>query len=117
MAAGRRSQTLVITAVNWLFGEAFSLACGAVDRIGLRLTGQRFASGGDGRRRARLGVLAVLALLAACALLVATCAQARNHPRPAKHGSRWLTLTNPIDPAQELKLPFGARSQWLQPWR
>jgi len=52
-----------------------------------------------------------------CALLVATCAQARNHPKPAKHGSRWITLTNPIDPAQELKLPFGARSQWLQPWR
>jgi hypothetical protein len=88
-----------------------------VDRIGLRLTGQRFASGGGGRRRARLSVLALLGLLAVCALLVATCAQARNHPKPAKHGSRWITLTNPIDPAQELKLPFGARSQWLQPWR
>jgi hypothetical protein len=28
-----------------------------------------------------------------------------------------LVLNRPIDPAQELGLPFGARSQYLQPWR
>lgn len=74
-------------------------------------------SGEGGSRRTHISVLAALALLAACALLVATCAQARNHRKAATHGSRWITLNNPIDPAQELKLPFGARSQWLQPWR
>lgn len=29
----------------------------------------------------------------------------------------WHTLTNPIDPNQQLALPFNHRSQWLQPWR
>ena len=29
----------------------------------------------------------------------------------------WNILSNPIDPTQETDLPFGYRSQWLQPWR
>ena len=29
----------------------------------------------------------------------------------------WHTLANPIDPNQQLALPFGYRSHWLQPWR
>src|SRR5689334_9002570 len=81
---------------------------------------QQSAIGGRGRHPARLGALAVVVMLAFCSLLVATCAQARKHQTPAKRGQaagRWLTLADPIDPAQELKLPFGARSQWLQPWR
>ncbi|MEO8898581.1 MAG: glycosyltransferase, partial [Candidatus Dormibacter sp.] len=29
----------------------------------------------------------------------------------------WNVLSNPIDPTQQTDLPFGERSQWLQPWR
>ena len=29
----------------------------------------------------------------------------------------WRTLSKPIDPQQQLALPFGYRSHWLQPWR
>jgi hypothetical protein len=29
----------------------------------------------------------------------------------------WHTLANPIDPTQQTLLPWGTRSQWLQPWR
>jgi hypothetical protein len=35
----------------------------------------------------------------------------------AAAGTAWNTQANPIDPAQLSKLPFGARSHWLQPWR
>ncbi len=52
------------------------------------------------------------------------------HPAPAATPARtvpptppttppdgWNVLSNPIDPSQQTSLPFGARSQWLQPWR
>ncbi len=29
----------------------------------------------------------------------------------------WFTVSDPIDPGQLTALPFGARSDWLQPWR
>jgi hypothetical protein len=29
----------------------------------------------------------------------------------------WNILSNPIDPRQQTAMPFGYRSQWLQPWR
>ena len=29
----------------------------------------------------------------------------------------WNILSNPIDPHQQSDLPFGTRSDWLQPWR
>lgn len=29
----------------------------------------------------------------------------------------WHVLSNPIDPTQQTDLPFGATSDWLQPWR
>jgi hypothetical protein len=32
-------------------------------------------------------------------------------------GAPWNTLSNPIDPTQQTALPFGARSDYLQPWR
>ena len=60
------------------------------------------------RTRRRVIRLVLVVLLTQCSLLLAACSQAR---------PRWLALRQPIDPAQELKLPFGATSQYLQPWR
>jgi hypothetical protein len=31
--------------------------------------------------------------------------------------ARWNVLSNPIDPREQSALPFGTRSDWLQPWR
>ena len=37
--------------------------------------------------------------------------------RAVRVSQSWHTLSNPIDPNQQMALPFGYRSHWLQPWR
>lgn len=61
--------------------------------------------------------MALIGLLALCVLATYALALKQRPSKPRHHGARWLVLRNPINPAQELKLPFGDRSQWLQPWR
>jgi hypothetical protein len=36
---------------------------------------------------------------------------------PGLSWTGWNVLSNPITPAEQTALPFGSRSQWLQPWR
>lgn len=61
-------------------------------------------------------IILVLALLLAF-FAHSLSAGAKRASHRGKHTSHWLVLNHPIDPAQELDLPFGTRSQWLQPWR
>src|SRR5690242_17454819 len=39
------------------------------------------------------------------------------HAKAATATAGWNVLSNPIDSREQSALPFGTRSDWLQPWR